>query len=779
VESHHRGNVEPTGTKKYRDPVCNMSTDNAEAYLKYEYKGKHYYFCAEHCLKKFKSDPEKYIQDDVILSMVPVLPEKPLQGFYTCPMHPEVMSDKPVSCPKCGMALEPVVGAGLAEENPEYNEMKSRLIASAVITVLLMVISARFMFHGLSVLFSPLVFSWLEFILATPVVLWAGWPFFVRAWQSAANRNLNMFTLIAMGIAAAYGFSMTAVLFPVIFPVSMRRGDGTISTYFEASAMIVTLVLLGQVIELKARSRTGFAIKELLVLSPNTARKVKDNGMEEDVPLDMVIVGDHLRVRPGEKVPVDGIVVEGSSTVDESMITGEPIPVTKFPGEHVVGATLNGTGTIIIRAEHVGSETVLARIVQMVVAAQRSRAPIQRFADVVSGFFIPAVIAVAVIAFIVWYSAGPDPKLSSALIAAISVLIIACPCALGLATPVSIMVATGRGATAGVLFKDAQAIEMLEKVDTLIVDKTGTLTEGKPRLSMVDPAPGFEGKDLLFLAATLEKGSEHPLAGAIISGATEKGVVPGSVQHFDAIPGEGVSGIINGHKVYLGNRAMMSRFHIDIGEYKEKTLQYADQTVVFLAAEDYVAGIIGVSDPLKKSTREAINRLRQEGIRIVMVTGDSRVTAEAVGAKLGIDEVIAGVLPAKKVDEVKRLQAAGRFVAMAGDGINDAPALSQADVGIAMGTGTDIAMQSAAVTLVKGDLNGIMRARRLSRAAMRNIKQNLFFAFVYNSIGVPIAAGVLYPFFGILLSPMIAAAAMSFSSISVIGNALRLRKEKI
>jgi Cu+-exporting ATPase len=756
-----------------------MSTDNAEAYLKYEYKGKHYYFCAEHCLKKFKSDPEKYIQDDVILSMVPVLPEKPLQGFYTCPMHPEVMSDKPVSCPKCGMALEPVVGAGLAEENPEYNEMKSRLIASAVITVLLMVISARFMFHGLSVLFSPLVFSWLEFILATPVVLWAGWPFFVRAWQSAANRNLNMFTLIAMGIAAAYGFSMTAVLFPVIFPVSMRRGDGTISTYFEASAMIVTLVLLGQVIELKARSRTGFAIKELLVLSPNTARKVKDNGMEEDVPLDMVIVGDHLRVRPGEKVPVDGIVVEGSSTVDESMITGEPIPVTKFPGEHVVGATLNGTGTIIIRAEHVGSETVLARIVQMVVAAQRSRAPIQRFADVVSGFFIPAVIAVAVIAFIVWYSAGPDPKLSSALIAAISVLIIACPCALGLATPVSIMVATGRGATAGVLFKDAQAIEMLEKVDTLIVDKTGTLTEGKPRLSMVDPAPGFEGKDLLFLAATLEKGSEHPLAGAIISGATEKGVVPGSVQHFDAIPGEGVSGIINGHKVYLGNRAMMSRFHIDIGEYKEKTLQYADQTVVFLAAEDYVAGIIGVSDPLKKSTREAINRLRQEGIRIVMVTGDSRVTAEAVGAKLGIDEVIAGVLPAKKVDEVKRLQAAGRFVAMAGDGINDAPALSQADVGIAMGTGTDIAMQSAAVTLVKGDLNGIMRARRLSRAAMRNIKQNLFFAFVYNSIGVPIAAGVLYPFFGILLSPMIAAAAMSFSSISVIGNALRLRKEKI
>lgn len=779
MESHHRGNVEPTGTKKYRDPVCNMSTDNAEAYLKYEYKGKHYYFCAEHCLKKFKSDPEKYIQDDVILSMVPVLPEKPLQGFYTCPMHPEVMSDKPVSCPKCGMALEPVVGAGLAEENPEYNEMKSRLIASAVITVLLMVISARFMFHGLSVLFSPLVFSWLEFILATPVVLWAGWPFFVRAWQSAANRNLNMFTLIAMGIAAAYGFSMTAVLFPVIFPVSMRRGDGTISTYFEASAMIVTLVLLGQVIELKARSRTGFAIKELLVLSPNTARKVKDNGMEEDVPLDMVIVGDHLRVRPGEKVPVDGIVVEGSSTVDESMITGEPIPVTKFPGEHVVGATLNGTGTIIIRAEHVGSETVLARIVQMVVAAQRSRAPIQRFADVVSGFFIPAVIAVAVIAFIVWYSAGPDPKLSSALIAAISVLIIACPCALGLATPVSIMVATGRGATAGVLFKDAQAIEMLEKVDTLIVDKTGTLTEGKPRLSMVDPAPGFEGKDLLFLAATLEKGSEHPLAGAIISGATEKGVVPGSVQHFDAIPGEGVSGIINGHKVYLGNRAMMSRFHIDIGEYKEKTLQYADQTVVFLAAEDYVAGIIGVSDPLKKSTREAINRLRQEGIRIVMVTGDSRVTAEAVGAKLGIDEVIAGVLPAKKVDEVKRLQAAGRFVAMAGDGINDAPALSQADVGIAMGTGTDIAMQSAAVTLVKGDLNGIMRARRLSRAAMRNIKQNLFFAFVYNSIGVPIAAGVLYPFFGILLSPMIAAAAMSFSSISVIGNALRLRKEKI
>jgi len=610
-------------------------------------------------------------------------------------------------------------------------------------------------------------------------VLWAGWPFFVRAWQSLVNRSLNMFTLIGLGVAVAYFYSVTAVLIPGIFPASLRRGNSTLHVYFEAAAVIVTLVLLGQVLELRARSRTGAAIKALLGLTPKTARRVRENGVDEDIPLDMVRVGERLRVRPGEKIPVDGVVVEGSSTVDESMITGEPIPVAKTAGERVIGATLNGTGTLVMQAERVGSETMLAQIVQMVVEAQRSRAPIQRLADVVSGFFVPAVIAAAVIAFIVWMIVGPEPRLASALVAAISVLIIACPCALGLATPMSIMVATGKGATVGVLFRDAEAIETLQKVDTLVVDKTGTLTEGKPKLSTVILAEGMREKDLLFLAGSLEKGSEHPLAAAITAGATQRGVILGSSGEFVSLPGKGVSGKVDGHVVLLGNKALLDKHGIDSSEMASKAKNSGGQTAMFVAVDGRIAGILGVSDPIKETTYAAINQLHRDGVRVVMLTGDNRETAEAVAARLGIDEVMAEVLPAQKAEAIKRLQAGGGFVAMAGDGINDAPALSQAQVGIAMGTGTDVAMQSAGVTLVKGDLRGIMRARMLSKATMRNIKQNLFFAFVYNALGVPIAAGVLYPLFGILLSPMIAAAAMSFSSVSVITNALRLRKAKI
>jgi Cu+-exporting ATPase len=675
--------------------------------------------------------------------------------------------------------LEPRTVEVVEEENPEYSDMKRRFIIGFIITVPLVIIAMRDILPRISQLAPAGMFPWLEFILASPVVLWAGWPFFVRAWQSLVNRSLNMFTLIGMGVVTAYVFSAVAVLLPGIFPPTMRRGDGTLNTYFEAAAVIVTLVLLGQVFELRARSRTGAAIKALLGLSPKTARRVKENGTDEDIPIDTVQRGDRLRVRPGEKIPVDGIVIEGSSAVDESMITGEPIPVAKVAGEKVIGATINGTGTLVMQAEKVGSETMLAQIVQMVADAQRSRAPIQKLADVVSGYFVPAVVAVAVIAFIVWMLVGPEPRLASALVAAIAVLIIACPCALGLATPMSIMVSVGKGATVGVLFKDAQAIETLEKVDTLVVDKTGTLTEGKPRMSMVAPAEGIDDEELLFLAATLEKGSEHPLAGAIISGAKEKGINPGSAEDFQSVPGQGVVGKINNRVVLLGNKAMMDTKGIDPGEKAIKALNTGGQTVIFIAVDGKFAGFINVSDPIKETTYDAIAQLHKDGVKIVMVTGDNRATAEAVAAKLGIDDVVAEVLPAQKIEAVKRLQASGRFVAMAGDGINDAPALTQAQVGIAMGTGTDVAMQSAGVTLIKGDLRAILRARMLSRATMRNIKQNLFFAFIYNSIGVPIAAGVLYPFFGILLSPMIAAAAMSFSSVSVITNALRLRKARI
>ena len=806
----------------YRDPVCGMTTEDEKAYLKFAYQGKPYYFCSPHCLAKFKADPERYIQGEALLPLDISLPEEVSKdsacGKYTCPMHPEVLRDKPGSCPKCGMALEPMLPvvaphrtewtcpmhpeivrgspgicplcgmalepktvAAFAEENPEYSDMKKRFLFGLIITTPLVVIAMRDLFPGniFERFASARTYGWLELILATPVVLWAGWPFFVRAWQSLVNRSLNMFTLIGLGVAVAYLYSVTAVLIPGIFPASLRRDNSTLHVYFEAAAVIVTLVLLGQVLELRARSRTGAAIKALLGLAPKTARRVRENGVDEDIPLDMVRVGERLRVRPGEKIPVDGVVVEGLSTVDESMITGEPIPVAKTAGERVIGATLNGTGTLVMRAERVGSETMLAQIVQMVVEAQRSRAPIQRLADVVSGFFVPAVIAAAVIAFIVWMIVGPEPRLASALVAAISVLIIACPCALGLATPMSIMVATGKGATVGVLFRDAEAIETLQKVDTLVVDKTGTLTEGKPKLSTVILAEGMREKDLLFLAGSLEKGSEHPLAAAITAGATQRGVILGSSGEFVSLPGKGVSGKVDGHAVLLGNKALLDEHGIDSSEMASKVKDSGGQTAMFVAVDGRIAGLLRVSDPIKETTYAAINQLHRDGVRVVMLTGDNRATAAAVAARLGIDEVMAEVLPAQKAEAIKRLQAGGGFVAMAGDGINDAPALSQAQVGIAMGTGTDVAMQSAGVTLVKGDLRGIVRARMLSKATMRNIKQNLFFAFVYNALGVPIAAGVLYPVFGILLSPMIAAAAMSFSSVSVITNALRLRKAKI
>jgi Cu+-exporting ATPase len=623
--------------------------------------------------------------------------------------------------------------------------------------------------------------NWISLALAAPVVLWGGWPFFVRAWYSIVNLSLNMFTLIGLGVAVAFVFSLIATLFPQIFPHSFTGHSGSVPVYYEAAAVITTLVLLGQVLELKARSSTSAALKALLGLAPKTARRVASDGTEHDVPLDHVMKGDRLRVRPGEKVPVDGVVLEGSSSVDESMVTGEPIPVEKRAGDRIIGATVNGTGSFVMQAERVGSETLLSQIVQMVAEAQRSRAPIQKLADVVSGYFVPAVILIAVVTFFVWALIGPEPRLAYAIINAVSVLIIACPCALGLATPMSILVATGKGAHAGVLFRNAEAIEVLREIDTLVVDKTGTLTEGKPKLITVEPADGFDEKTVLQLAASLERGSEHPLATAIVSGAEERGVALVKTESFDSITGKGVKGIVNGSSVALGNRALLDELGINTYPLAERAESHREegQTVMFVVVDGKAAGVLGVADPIKESTAAAIRQLHEQQIRIVMLTGDSRTTAAAVARRLGIDEVVAEVLPNQKAEIVKRFQSEGRKVAMAGDGINDAPALAQADVGIAMGTGTDVAMQSAGVTLVKGDLRGIVRAILLSRATMKNIKQNLFFAFVYNALGVPLAAGVLYPFVGLLLSPMIAAAAMSFSSVSVIGNALRLRNASL
>jgi Cu+-exporting ATPase len=698
---------------------------------------------------------------------------------YTCPMHPEIVRREQGFCPICGMALEPRT-VTVEEDNLELKDMTRRFWVSLALSAPLLVLAMAEMVVGAPVshLVSGRFFTWLQLALATPVVLWGGWPFFVRGWASLVNRSLNMFTLIAIGVGTAYGYSVVAALLPDIFPHAFRGHSGEPAVYFEAAAIITTLVLLGQVLELRARSQTSSAIKALLGLAPKTTRRLRDDGTEEDIPLEHVHPGDRLRIRPGEKVPVDGVVVEGTSSVDESMITGEPVPVERAPGSRVTGGTVNGTGGLVMKAERVGSETLLAQIVRMVGEAQRTRAPIQRLADVVSSYFVPAVIGIAVVTAMLWSLIGPEPRLAYALVDAVAVLIIACPCALGLATPMSIMVATGRGALAGILIKNAEALEVLEKVDTLVVDKTGTLTEGRPRLASVVAGAGEDEQALLRLAASLEQGSEHPLAAAIVAGAQERGVSIAAAQDFRSITGKGVVGTVDGKTVALGNRALLDELRIEAGKLLEQAeaLRRQGQTVMFVAVDGKAVGLLGVTDPVKASTPEAIRMLHGEGLRVVMVTGDSRTTAEAVARELGIDEVEAEVLPERKVEVVKRLHAEGHLVAMAGDGVNDAPALAQADVGIAMGTGTDVAIESAGMTVVKGDLRGIVRARRLSRATMRNIRQNLFFAFVYNALGVPVAAGVLYPVFGLLLSPIIASAAMTFSSVSVIGNALRLRK---
>jgi Cu+-exporting ATPase len=697
-------------------------------------------------------------------------------------MHPEVQQRGPGDCPICGMALEPLDAAAAGPDNPELDDMTRRLWLAGACTVPVLVLAMGGMLPALAGwLPHGAVGRWLELAFATPVVLWGGWPFFVRGAKSLRTRHLNMFTLIGFGVAVAYGYSLVATVAPGVFPPAFRDHAGQVGVYFEAAAVIVTLVLLGQVLELRARSATTAAIRALLGLAPKTARRIAADGSEADVPLEQVQVGDRLRVRPGEKVPVDGVVLEGRSAVDESMLSGEPIPVEKAPGDAVIGATVNGTGTLVIEARRVGHDTLLAHIVQMVAEASRSRAPIQSLADRVAGWFVPAVIGVAVLSFVAWSLWGPPPALAYALINAVSVLIIACPCALGLATPMSIMVASGKGASLGVLFRNAEAIQTLREVDTVVVDKTGTLTEGRPRLEDVLPAEGFAADEVLRLAAALERGSEHPLAAAIVAQAQLRGIEPGRCEDFVAVPGQGVRGRIDGREVALGNQALLDALGLAVAPLAERAeaLRGDGKTVMFLAVDGRLAGLLAVADPLKDSTPAAIRALHEEGIRIVMLTGDSATTAHAVARRLGIDEVIAGVQPDQKAQKIKQLQAEGRCVAMAGDGINDAPALAQADVGIAMGTGTDVAMQSADVTLVKGDLTGIVRAIRLSRATMRNIRQNLWFAFAYNALGVPIAAGVLYPSFGILLSPMIAAAAMSLSSLSVIGNALRLNRVRV
>ena len=802
--------------KMVTDPVCKMTIEKEDAVGTSVYKGVTYYFCTESCKENFDKDPEAFLGENLseqkkdaakggVLYTCPMHPEiketKPVpcskcgmalevvapslqtKTEWTCPMHPEIVRDSPGSCPICGMALEPQTVSIEEVENPELIEMTRRFWVCIVLTVPLVLIAMRDILPWLSVesLIPATVINWVELVLATPVVLWGGWPFFVRGWQSIINRSPNMFTLIGLGVSVAYVYSVVAMLHPGIFPMSFRGMGGEVSTYFEAAAAITTLVLLGQVLELRARSKTGAAIKDLLGLAPKTARLILNDKTEKDVPLEQIKLGDLLRVRPGEKVPVDGIVIEGSGSVDESMVTGEPIPVEKQLGDKVIGATVNSIGTLVIQAEKVGAETLLSQIVKMVAEAQRSRAPIQKLADIVAGYFVQIVVAVAAVTFIIWALIGPEPRLAHALVNAVAVLIIACPCALGLATPVSIVVAMGKGASAGVLFRNAEAIEVMKKIDTLVVDKTGTLTLGKPKLSSVFPIKGSDDRSVLYYAGSIERGSEHPLAAAIVTGAEERGVTLAQVESFKSITGKGVTGKVDGHEVVLGNRKLLDDLHIDLAELstKAETMRGQGQTAMFVTLDGKVIGIVGVADPIKETTPEAVQQLHEEGIRIVVLTGDSRTTAEAVSKKLGLDDIVAEVLPNQKADVVKRLQQEGFFVAMAGDGINDAPALAQAQVGVAMGTGTDVAMESAGVTLVKGDLRGILRARRLSRATMRNIKQNLFWAFIYNALGVPVAAGVLYPFFGILLSPIIAAAAMSFSSVSVVSNALRLRRVRL
>jgi len=784
-QQHPHHDAGPAATK---DPVCGMTVDPKTSMHRHDHQGTAYYFCCNGCLEKFKADPEAYLKP----AAKPAPKHRPRPAAkapagakYTCPMHPEIVRDGPGDCPICGMALEPmtVTAAAAEEENPELIDMTRRFWIGTAFTVPIVILAMGDAFLGdrIGIAISRRLADMIELVLATPVVLWGGWPFFVRAWKSFFGWHLNMFTLIGIGVGVAYAYSVVAVLLPGIFPAAFRGSEGGVAIYFEAAAVITTLVLLGQVLELRARSRTSLAIRALLDLAPKTARRIGADGGEEDVPLDQIVRGDRLRVRPGEKVPVDGVVLEGKSAVDESMMTGEPVPVEKNAGDKVTGATVNGTGGFVMRAERVGAETLLFRIVEMVNAAQRSRAPIQRLADVVSGWFVPAVVVVAIITFVVWSLVGPPPAMAYGLVNAVAVLIIACPCALGLATPMSIMVGTGRGATAGVLIKNAEALEIMEKVDTLVVDKTGTLTEGKPKLVSAVAADGTDEATLLRLAASLERGSEHPLAAAIVAGAKARGLTLADAREFQSDTGKGVAGGVDGRRVALGNARMMAGLGVDAGALaaRAEALRGDGQTVMFVAVDNRIAGLVGVADPVKATTLEAVKALQDDGVHIVMLTGDNPVTAKAVAGRLGIDDVEADVLPDQKGRVIERLQKAGRVVAMAGDGINDAPALAQAHVGIAMGTGTDVAIESAGVTLVKGDLRGIVRARRLSRAVMRNIRQNLFFAFAYNTLGVPVAAGVLYPFFGILLSPIIASAAMSLSSVSVIGNALRLGKARL
>jgi P-type Cu+ transporter len=800
-------------TDKVVDPVCGMQVDPASSAGSFEYKGTTYHFCGVRCLDRFKSNPESFLsraepkraaaaasytcpmhpeirQDHpgscpkCGMALEPVAPVSPASKTeYVCPMHPQIVRSEPGNCPICGMTLEPRVVSAGEEKSPELADMTRRFWTAVALAVPLIVIEMSDMIPGqpLAGATPASIRTWLELALATPVVLWAGSPLFVRGWQSIVNRSLNMFTLVGMGIGVAYGYSLFAAVFPGLFPDSFRAADGSVPVYFEAAAAITALVLLGQVLELRARSNTSSAIRALLGLAPKSARVIRSDGREEDIALDRVVPGDRLRVRPGEKVPVDGVVVEGSSSVDESMVTGEPIPVEKKAGDRLIGATINGTGSFVMRADRVGSDTLLAQIVRMVSDAQRSRAPIQRLVDVVASYFVPAVVLSAVITFIVWASVGPQPRMAYALVNAVAVLIIACPCALGLATPMSIMVGTGRGATAGVLIKNAEALEVLEKVNTLVVDKTGTLTEGKPRLVSVTALDGFSDADVLRFAASLERGSEHPLAAAIVAGAEDRKVTLATAEDFKSVTGQGVTGRIEGRTVALGNEPMMRALGaaFDAGSNDADAQRKDGHTVMFVAIDGRPAGLIGVADPVKASTAEALKMLQDDGVEIVVLTGDNRITAAAVARKLGINRVEAEVMPDQKATVVKRLQSEGRIVAMAGDGINDAPALAQAQVGIAMGTGTDVAMESAGVTLVKGDLRGIAKARRLSRATMSNIRQNLFFAFVYNVIGIPIAAGALYPVFGLLLSPIIASAAMSMSSVSVITNALRLKSVKL
>ena len=782
VANHHhhsQAGDSPASGAKITDPVCGMTVDPLKTPHRARHEDRDYFFCGAKCREKFIVDPAKY------LAPKPAEAEAPAAAsgtIWTCPMHPQIRRSGPGSCPICGMALEPIAGTGEAGPNPELIDMTRRFWIGTALAVPVVLLEMGAHFPGLQLhrFVSPVASVWLQFAIATPVVLWAGWPFFVRGWESVFNRSLNMFSLIALGVGAAYLYSLAATFFPDVFPTSLRQ-DGVIPVYYEAAAVITVLVLLGQVLELRARERTGGAIRALLDLAPKAARRIRADGGDEEIPLERVQRGDRLRIRPGDSVPVDGAVLEGKSAVDESMVTGESMPVEKEPGAKLIGGTINGTGGLVMRAEKIGAETMLARIVQMVAEAQRSRAPIQRLADIVSSWFVPAVILVAVLSFVAWMIWGPSPAFAYALVAAVSVLIIACPCALGLATPMSIMVGVGKGATAGVLIKNAEALERFEKIDTLVVDKTGTLTEGKPRVVAVVPAEGFDEKTVLALGASLERASEHPLAAAIVASAKQRDLALKEVADFASVTGKGVTGIVAASKVAVGNAKLLQDMGVAIAalEPRANELRRDGATAMFVAIDDRAAGIIAVADPIKATTRAALASLRDDGIRIVMLTGDNRTTAQAVAGRLGIAEIEAEVLPDQKNAIVRRLRSEGRVVAMAGDGVNDAPALAEADIGVAMGTGTDVAMQSAGVTLVKGDLAGIARARMLSRATMRNIRQNLVLAFVYNVLGIPLAAGVLYPAFGLLLSPIVAAAAMSFSSVSVIGNALRLRAVRL